>query len=93
MERVTPTGAAVMRMLDVRYAPLPAMRIKASGYGAGGRDTHGRPNLLRLLVGEQEAPQPAEAESVAVIETVIDDSSPQLLAYRAHGMSIASRCK
>jgi hypothetical protein len=81
MERVTPTGAAVMRMLDVRYAPLPAMRIKASGYGAGGRDTHGRPNLLRLLVGEQEAPQPAEAESVAVIETVIDDSSPQLLAY------------
>jgi pyridinium-3,5-bisthiocarboxylic acid mononucleotide nickel chelatase len=60
--------------------PLPAMRIKASGYGAGGRDTPGEPNLLRLLVGE-ESEQPEETESIAVIETVIDDSSPQLLAY------------
>jgi hypothetical protein len=81
MERVTPTGAAVLRMLDVCYAPLPPMRIKASGYGAGGRETPGQPNLLRLLVGEEEAAQADEAESVAVIETVIDDSSPQLLAY------------
>jgi uncharacterized protein (DUF111 family) len=32
-------------------------------------------------VGEEEARQAAEAESIAVIETVIDDSSPQLLAY------------
>ena len=81
MERVTPTGAAVLRMLDVRYEPLPAMRVKASGYGAGGRETPGEPNLLRLLVGEQEAAQADQSESVAVIETVIDDSSPQLLAY------------
>jgi uncharacterized protein (DUF111 family) len=34
------------------YAAAPAMRIKASGYGAGGRDTPGQPNLLRLLIGE-----------------------------------------
>ena len=54
MERVTPTGAAVLRMLEVRYAPLPAMRVKAAGYGAGGRDTPGEPNLLRLLVGEAD---------------------------------------
>ena len=27
MERVTPTGAALLRMLDVRYGPLPAMRV------------------------------------------------------------------
>jgi hypothetical protein len=80
MERVTPTGAAMLRMLDVRYAPLPLLRILKAGYGAGGRETQGQPNLLRLLVGEEEARQ-AEAESIAVIETVIDDSSPQLLAY------------
>ena len=54
MERVTPTGAVLLRMLDVRYQPLPPMRVKASGYGAGGRETPGEPNLLRLLVGEQE---------------------------------------
>jgi uncharacterized protein (DUF111 family) len=87
MERVTPTGAAVLRMLDVSYVPLPAMRIKASGYGAGGRETAGQPNLLRLLVGEEESASEKEfehaghGESIAVIETVIDDSTPQLLAY------------
>jgi uncharacterized protein (DUF111 family) len=63
------------------------LRIKASGYGAGGRDTPGEPNLLRLMVGEAEteivteAAHAEESQSIAIIETVIDDSSPQLLGY------------
>ena len=58
------------------------MRVEARGYGAGGRDTPGEPNLLRLLVGEaDEHAADAAAEPIAVIETVIDDSTPQLLAY------------
>jgi uncharacterized protein (TIGR00299 family) protein len=82
MERVTPTGASVLRMLDVRYEAMPAMRVKASGYGAGGRDTPNEPNLLRLLVGEvEEKPATDEGEPIAVITTVIDDSNPQVLAY------------
>jgi hypothetical protein len=90
MERVTPTGAAVLRMLDVGYAPLPALRVQAAGYGAGGRDTPGEPNLLRLLVGETDpaaaqqsepSERSAQSDSIAIIETVIDDSSPQLLGY------------
>jgi uncharacterized protein (TIGR00299 family) protein len=83
MERVTPTGAAVLRMLDVAYGPLPAMRVLAHGYGAGARDTPGEPNLLRLLVGEESDELVVEtaAEPIVVIETVIDDSTPQLLAY------------
>jgi pyridinium-3,5-bisthiocarboxylic acid mononucleotide nickel chelatase len=88
MERVTPTGAALLRMLGVQYGPLPAMRVTARGYGAGGRDTPGEPNLLRLLVGEAEdatadakTTAVPDAEPIAVIETVIDDSTPQLLAY------------
>jgi uncharacterized protein (DUF111 family) len=80
MERVTPTGAALLRMLNVEYAPLPAMRISSSGYGAGGRDTPGQPNLVRLLVGE-EALQHQASEPIAIMETVIDDSSPQLISY------------
>ncbi len=80
MERVTPTGAALLRMLDASYGPLPAMRIAAHGYGAGGRDTPGEPNLLRLMVGETQE-EAADAEPIAVIETVIDDATPQLLAY------------
>jgi hypothetical protein len=68
----------LLRMLDVKYAKLPAMRVLKTGYGAGGRETAGQPNLLRLLVGEEET---AETESIAVIETVIDDCNPQLLSY------------
>ena len=80
MERVTPTGAALLRMLNVQYGSLPAMRVKATGYGAGGRDTPGQPNLLRLLVGEQVAEEKG-TEPIAILETVIDDATPQLLAY------------
>jgi uncharacterized protein (DUF111 family) len=57
------------------------MRVKAAGYGAGGRETQGQPNLLRLLIGERETARPDENESIAVIETVIDDCNPQVLAY------------
>jgi hypothetical protein len=81
MERVTPTGAALLRMLDVQYGTLPAMHILKTGYGAGGRETPGQPNLLRLLVGEGEAAEIAATEPIAVIETVIDDCNPQVLSY------------
>ncbi|HEY6489142.1 MAG: nickel pincer cofactor biosynthesis protein LarC [Terracidiphilus sp.] len=81
MERVTPTGAAILRMLEVQYGTLPAMRVLVSGYGAGDRDTPGQPNLLRIVVGEETTVQDIATEPIAIIETVIDDSSPQLLAY------------
>ena len=82
MERVTPTGAAILRMLDVTYSSLPALRVTARGYGAGGRDVPNEPNLVRLLIGEStEAAAEPNSEPIAVIEAVIDDSSPQLLAY------------
>jgi hypothetical protein len=80
MERVTPTGACILRMLGVEYVALPPMRVTARGYGAGGRDTPGEPNLLRIMVGEAESATEA-TEPIAVLQAVIDDSSPQLLAY------------
>jgi hypothetical protein len=83
MERVTPTGAAILRMLEVRYASLPAMKIQRSGYGAGGRDTPGEPNLLRLLVGEPSeiSAESPEAEPIAVLVAVVDDATPQIVSY------------
>jgi uncharacterized protein (TIGR00299 family) protein len=86
MERVTPTGATILRMLDVEYAKLPTMRIVATGYGAGGRDTPGQPNLLRMLIGEQaaeisSASEPETEGKIAILETVIDDTNPQVIAY------------
>jgi hypothetical protein len=86
MERVTPTGAAILRMLDVRYESLPPMKVQSSGFGAGGKNTPGEPNLLRILVGEAAEAISAHSsgnirESIAILETVIDDSSPQILGY------------
>lgn len=75
-ELVTPTGAAIVRVLAGRFGPMPPMRITGIGYGAGSRArTDGRPNLLRLITGERFAPE--EAQTVEVIETGLDDWSPE----------------
>ena len=59
------------------------MRVAARGYGAGGRDTPGEPNLLRLLVGEERQRCDGRcSEPIAVIETVIDDSDAAVAGLR-----------
>ncbi len=78
-ERLTPTGALLVTGHAQSYGPLPAMVPRAVGYGAGSRDTPDRPNVLRVVVGE-ETPAGAAAETVLVLETEIDDMPPQLLA-------------
>lgn len=74
-ELVTPTGAAILTTLAESFGPLPAMVMSQSGYGAGSRDLENRPNLLRVVLGEDQAP--GQVEEVAIIETNIDDMSPQ----------------
>jgi hypothetical protein len=76
MELTTPTGAGVLTTLATRFGPAPAMTVSSVGYGAGGRDLSGRPNLLRVLVGETETK--VEADRVWVLETNIDDMPAQL---------------
>lgn len=79
-ELVTPTGAALAVALSKAFGPLPPMRIKQSGYGAGGRERRDRrPNLLRLLVGQRETVE--EAQQVEVIETQLDDWNPEAWPY------------
>jgi uncharacterized protein (DUF111 family) len=53
------------------------MRIQQTGSGAGGRDPEGRPNILRVWLGESDMP----LRRMRVIETNIDDMTPELLAY------------
>jgi len=76
-ELLTPTGALLVTAHATEYGPLPAMRIERTGHGAGGRETKGRPNVLRLIVGEEAGA--SAGERVLVIETELDDASPQLL--------------
>ena len=88
-ELVTPTGAALLRALNVTSANLPAMRMLSTGYGAGSRDLPGQPNVLRLIVGEftetaMNHPTPTRSkEKIGIIETTIDDATPELLSYVA----------
>jgi len=80
-ELLTPTGALLVTAHATDYGPLPPMQIEKVGHGAGSRDTGGRPNVLRLLVGA-EARGEGGGEGggrVLVLETEIDDASPQLL--------------
>jgi uncharacterized protein (TIGR00299 family) protein len=51
-ELVTPTGAAIVKILATRFGPFPKMKIEKTGYGAGTRDLPGYPNVVRLTVGE-----------------------------------------
>ena len=79
-ETVTPTGAALLKTLATGFGPMPPMTIAATGCGAGSRTLTGdRPNLLRLIVG---TPRPAaEAQRVEIIETNLDDWSPEGFPY------------
>ncbi len=51
-ELVTPTGAAIVRVLATSFGPRPMMTTEKIGYGAGSRDLPGYSNVLRLTVGE-----------------------------------------
>jgi uncharacterized protein (TIGR00299 family) protein len=54
-ELVTPTGAAIVKVLAGRFSHFPAMKSEKTGYGAGTRNFKGHPNVLRLVVGETAA--------------------------------------
>jgi len=89
-ELVTPTGAALLRALDASPSDFPAMRMNATGYGAGSRDLPGQPNVLRLVVGESAAADLHHAHDhlnagtrIGIIETTIDDVTPELMSYIA----------
>ncbi|WIK61581.1 nickel insertion protein [Dermabacter hominis] len=51
-ELATPTGVALMRGLATSYGPMPGMVTRAVGIGAGTKDTPGRPNVVRIFLGE-----------------------------------------
>jgi len=76
-ELLTPTGALLVTAHATGYGPLPALRPEGVGYGAGNRNTPERPNVLRLIVGD-EITGAAEGHRVTVIEAEMDDMSPQL---------------
>ncbi len=51
-ELVTPTGAAIVKVLVSSFGARPAMTTETVGYGAGARDFAGHANVLRISIGE-----------------------------------------
>jgi pyridinium-3,5-bisthiocarboxylic acid mononucleotide nickel chelatase len=88
-ELVTPTGAAIVRVLANRFGPLPQLMPSGIGYGAGTRDFDGHANVLRVLIGDasshvapnSESVSGIAVETIAVLEANLDDLSPQILGY------------
>jgi len=81
-ELVTPTGAAIVKVLAKRFGSFPEMKIENTGYGAGGRDLPGYPNVVRVTVGQKlsEAAQTSQ-ETISVLEANLDDLNPQVFGY------------
>jgi uncharacterized protein (TIGR00299 family) protein len=79
-ERVTPTGAAILRHLrPVAGLPGGSWRIAGTGIGFGTRRLPGLSNVLRVLAWEPAAVGRAD-DRVAVLAFEVDDQSPEELA-------------
>ncbi|HEX2694976.1 MAG TPA: LarC family nickel insertion protein, partial [Acidobacteriota bacterium] len=77
-ELVTPTGAAIVATLVREFVRFPETTYGQIGSGAGSRELPGLPNILRAFYGDAGAFD--TGKKVRVIETTIDDATPQLLA-------------
>ncbi len=83
-ELVTPTGAAIIKAVTQEFGPLPPMVVSSIGYGAGSREYKDFPNALRVIVGEtadKDAEAVEDVERLVMLETNIDDMSPQVFGY------------
>ena len=83
-ELITPTGAAIIASVCNGYGSIPEIKLEAVGYGAGTRTYQKFPNVLRVMIGWAE-PLGAQAENerddLVLLETNIDDLSPQILGH------------
>ena len=82
-ELVTPTGAAILAAVAEGYGDLPRIRVEATGYGAGQQELD-FPNVLRILVGEEQERTLSAAPSApgeVLLETNVDDLNPEIYEF------------
>ncbi len=78
-ERVTPTGAALLRYLAPSFdGPTGVMTLGTTGHGVGTKSLDGIANLLRVLVFEHADAAPHDDVLCCTFE--IDDQTPEDLA-------------
>jgi len=83
-ELMTPTGAAIISTVCSEFGQMPEMTVAVTAYGAGTRQYDNFPNALRIIIGESaEKPlkEPLTGDRLTVMETNIDDATPQVLGF------------
>jgi hypothetical protein len=84
LEVTTPTGAALMTTLSAGFGAAPSMTPSAVGYGAGTADVAERANVVQVLIGDRvgdESGQPSEGTDVVLLESNVDDVTPEVLGH------------
>ena len=79
-EFITPTGAAIVAEFGRSFGAMPTLRVEKIGYGIGSRNLPNRPNVLRAILGEADAPSAPQylTDTVVRVETNLDDLSPEI---------------
>lgn len=81
-ERITPTGAAILRYLsDTKLLKSqPQGKLLTCGYGLGTKVLKGMPNILRATLFATQAAKEDQQDTVVIIEFDIDDMTAEELA-------------
>jgi len=86
-ELITPTGAALLAEFAESFGPMQGLAATKIGFGLGTRNTRTRPNVLRAILGETAVSSASQSvndwqtDTVAVLETNLDDISAEVLGY------------
>ena len=95
-ELCTPTGAALLATHVTHWGAQPPMRVATQGIGAGSRDTPGRANVVRLLIGTAPDVEPRRDDrpldvtsTQIVVESNVDDLDPRIWPVVLHRLLAA----
>ena len=75
-ELCTPTGAALLKYFATEFGDMPAMKVKAIGYGMGKKDFE-RANCVRVLLGETKE----KPEGIWELNCNIDDMTGEQIGF------------
>jgi hypothetical protein len=80
-EMITPTGAALLAEFSLDFGPMRGLAAEKIGVGVGSREHQTRPNVLRAILGAgaETGGHDWESDTIAVLETNLDDANPEIL--------------
>jgi uncharacterized protein (TIGR00299 family) protein len=82
-ELITPTGAALLAEFVELFGPMENFAPERIGFGVGTRENKTRPNVVRAILGQSAAASAHDwqSDTVAVLETNLDDANPEWLGH------------